>query len=309
MYLSICRLRGAAVCLAGLSAVGALALAGCGGSNSATHSTVAQSVGAFGSSSGVGGTTGSSGSGPAGGVTGQKGKTAGSAAQSGGSSSAQSEAAVTPGGGTTADGGKGHSENRTKSGHGTHAGRRSRGSTGGSPQASGSSGGPVSSAEDGVPFEIKNAAMQPTYRPFTRIYYDPTQTHPQIGQAVVFYFPIGVESGRCGGGNIGGQACQVAVPELTKILSVSRVVGLPGDKIAIQNGHVVRNGQSISEPGVEECGAKQPALEPGCQYPKPITVPAGSYYMVSDYRQLYQDDSRNFGGVSQAAIVGTVLGS
>jgi signal peptidase I len=160
-----------------------------------------------------------------------------------------------------------------------------------------------------VPFEVHIASMEPTYKPFTTVYYDPTQTHPQLGQVIVFYFPVGVEGGSCASQEIGGKACEVAQPGLTKVLTLSRVVGLPGETIAIQNGHIVRNGQLVSEPEIPTCGEQEEAKEPGCEYPAPITVPPESYYVVGDYRELYQSDSRAFGAVPQAAVVGTVLGS
>jgi signal peptidase I len=160
-----------------------------------------------------------------------------------------------------------------------------------------------------VPLEVKTASMRPTYKPFATVYYDPTQTHPQIGKAIVYYLPVGAGDGRCATPEIEGQACAVAVPGLTHVLSLSRVVGLPGDHVAIVNGHVVRNGQPVSEPTLPTCGVAEERYEPGCQYPKPITVPPESYYVLGDERAFWQEDSRHFGAVPQAAVVGTLLGS
>jgi signal peptidase I len=151
--------------------------------------------------------------------------------------------------------------------------------------------------------------MEPTYMSFDKIYYDPTEVHPKVGQAIIYYLPVGVEGGECASAEVGGRACAVAMPGLTHILSVGRVVGLPGETIAIEHGQVIRNGQSISEPGIASCGQKEPVKEPGCQYPKAITVPDESYYVLGDNRAFYEGDSRGFGAVTQSAIVGTVLGS
>jgi signal peptidase I len=151
--------------------------------------------------------------------------------------------------------------------------------------------------------------MEPTYKSFSTVYYDPTQTHPQIGQVIVLYYPVGVQSGECASKEIGGRACAAPIPGLTQVLSIKRVVGLPGEQIAVHNGWVVRNGQLISQPNIVPCGEKERAREPGCEYPTPITVPANSYYVMSDDRKVYQEDSRSYGAVPQSAVVGTVLGS
>jgi signal peptidase I len=174
---------------------------------------------------------------------------------------------------------------------------------------SGVGGDPTPNATDGVPFEIKTVAMKPTYESFSTVYYDPTQVHPQIGQAIVYYLPVGVEEGECASQEVGGRACAVAVPGLTHILSIGRVVGLPGETIAISYGHVIRNGQPVAEPSIASCGEKESTTEPGCEYPTAITVPAESYYILGDNRAFYEGDSRGFGAVTQAAVVGTVLGS
>jgi signal peptidase I len=207
-----------------------------------------------------------------------------------------------------------------RKGGGSHRGGRGhpgRGSTSKPASAnskpSGSGGGSAPSAapnsENGVPYEVHNAAMEPTYKAFTTVYYDPTQTKPQIGQVILFYMPAGAEEGTCASPEVGGRACAVASPGLSHNLSLARVVGLPGEEIAIQNGLVVRNGQPVSEPAIQPCGVKELASEPGCEYPKAITVPAGSYYVMADNRLLFQDDSRGFGAVPQEAVVGTLLGS
>lgn len=195
-----------------------------------------------------------------------------------------------------------------------HAGRGSASkpaSAGSTPAAPGgsSAGSAAPNSENGVPYEVHTAAMEPTYKPFTMVYYDPTQTSPQIGQVILFYLPAGAEEGTCASAEVGGRACAVASPGLSHNLSLARVVGLPGEEIAIHDGLVVRNGQPVSEPAIQPCGVKELETEPGCEYPKAITVPAGSYYVMADNRLLFQDDSRGFGAVPQEALVGTLLGS
>jgi signal peptidase I len=106
----------------------------------------------------------------------------------------------------------------------------------------------------------------------------------------------------------GGRACTTPVPGMTKSKEISfkRVVGLPGDSIAIRAGHVIRNGQpETPEPPTLPC-EKYERLN--CEFPTPIVVPAGHYYLMADNRGLYKEDSRLFGAVPQEYILGTVEG-
>jgi signal peptidase I len=194
---------------------------------------------------------------------------------------------------------------KTKSGASSGAGAGSGGAAGSG--SSGSSGASAPNANTGVPYEIATSSMEPTFQPETKIYYDPTRTHPQIGEVIVFYLPAGGEDGACGEAMIGGRACANPEPGQTASKSVSfkRVVGLPGDSIAIHEGRVIRNGQPESEPPIFPCG-KDEKVE--CEYPTPITVPADHYYVMADNRGLPKEDSRIFGAVPQEYILGTVEG-
>ena len=159
------------------------------------------------------------------------------------------------------------------------------------------------SAETGIPFPVHTASMEPTYQSGTTVYYNPTRTTPQIGEVIVFHPPAGIKGGRCGAKET-GNPCAVPIPGLSTGLSIKRVVGLPGDTIAIHSGRVILNGRPEREGPTLHCG-----VVAGCDFSKSIVVPAGEYFVMSDYRELYEEDSRVFGPVPQAAIVGTVEGS
>lgn len=162
---------------------------------------------------------------------------------------------------------------------------------------------PAGNENTGVPYEVATSSMLPSFKPLTKVYYDPTRTTPQLGDVVLFFLPVGATEGACGSIEAGGEACrEPGSSALTHTISMKRVVGLPGETIAMQGGQVIRNGQPVSESYVTGCTGA------GCEYSKAITVPAGSYYVMSDNRQLYQEDSRVFGAVPQAAIVGTIEG-
>lgn len=80
---------------------------------------------------------------------------------------------------------------------------------------------------------------------------------------------------------------------------VKRVVGLPGDRITLRDGRVVRNGRQMREPFIEACRG----IGSSCDFPRALTVPAGMYYVLGDNRGE-SDDSRFWGAVPRDAIVG-----
>jgi signal peptidase I len=164
----------------------------------------------------------------------------------------------------------------------------------------------VPAADKGVPYTVSTTSMEPTYKGETTVYYDPTRTHPRIGDVIIFRLPTGANGGGCRKVPVGGAPCQYPVPGLLKKTGIKRVVGLSGDTIAVHAGHVIRNGRPESESPTLPCGQDE---RTACEYPKAITVPAGHYYVMADYRAAAKEDSRVFGAVPQEAVLGTVEGS
>jgi signal peptidase I len=75
---------------------------------------------------------------------------------------------------------------------------------------------------------------------------------------------------------------------------VKRVIGLPGDSIAIANGIVSIDGAALRETSrVARDATNMPMLH----------VPAGAYFVLGDNRGD-SDDSRMFGAVPRAAVIG-----
>ena len=79
---------------------------------------------------------------------------------------------------------------------------------------------------------------------------------------------------------------------------IKRVVAGPGDRLRIDDGHVVLNGKQQTEPFAEPCGGGD-----GCDFPTEITIPAGHYFMMGDNRGS-SDDSRFWGPVPEKWIIG-----
>ena len=105
---------------------------------------------------------------------------------------------------------------------------------------------------------------------------------------------------------------------------VKRVVGLPGDAIALENNHLQVNGEAVAYEPVDQnkglvadagqfcvledlAGRKHPIqITPRQPAPRtfgPVTVPEGHYLMMGDNRDN-SADSRYFGFVARDRIVG-----
>ncbi len=80
---------------------------------------------------------------------------------------------------------------------------------------------------------------------------------------------------------------------------IKRVVGMPGDRILIQDGVVFVNGHRLAEPYV-------PAdYWDGRSFPA-VVVPEHCYYVLGDHRTM-SNDSRDFGPVAQSFIFGKAV--
>ncbi|MDG2991755.1 signal peptidase I [Candidatus Synechococcus calcipolaris G9] len=86
---------------------------------------------------------------------------------------------------------------------------------------------------------------------------------------------------------------------------IKRVVGLPGDRVAIREGRVFINDQPLDEPyldpatftGIDSCAGTQPYLD------RPQTIPEDSYLVLGDNRSNSYD-GRCWGIVPRNYIIG-----
>jgi signal peptidase I len=166
------------------------------------------------------------------------------------------------------------------------------------------------------PYVIPSGSMLPTLQVGQRILVDRFShtigSNPSLGDVTVFHPPSGSQvqfGGQCGIAGEGpsyeqgpsvGQSCSRPTRTADDDHNfVKRVVGLPGDRIEIRGGHVVRNGVLAKEPFAGGCS------DPDCNL-RAIVVPRGSYFLMGDNRDE-SDDSRYWGPVPRAWIIGKAV--
>jgi signal peptidase I len=137
------------------------------------------------------------------------------------------------------------------------------------------------------PYRIPSESMLDTLRPGDRVFVNRFIYHfrdVHRGDIVVFKAP--------GSG----------------LVLIKRVIGLPGETIALRDGRVYVNGRALDEPYVRRVGGR---AEPTEAFPtgtawalaQPYTVPSGCFFMMGDNR-TDSGDSREFGPVPHDRIIG-----
>ena len=156
------------------------------------------------------------------------------------------------------------------------------------------------------PYRIPSPSMVPTLDVGQRVLTNRLINHPSVGDIVVFHPPKGADPQTpiCGNPNQGEghpTACATSTPAESTQTFIKRVVGGPGDRISIANGHVTRNGVLEKDPYILDCGGG-----PNCNFRKTIVVPPGEYFMMGDNRGA-SEDSRFWGPVPKSWIIGVAF--
>jgi signal peptidase I len=156
------------------------------------------------------------------------------------------------------------------------------------------------------PYRIPSGSMIPTLEISQRVLTNRLDTSPSVGDIIVFHPPAGADPqpAVCGNPNQGTghpQPCGRPTANESSQTFIKRVVGLPGDRIQIINGHVYRNGVREKDSYIEPCTAGE-----DCNFPSPIVVPAGDYFMMGDNRGD-SDDSRYWGPVPKKWLIGVAF--
>jgi signal peptidase I len=155
------------------------------------------------------------------------------------------------------------------------------------------------------PYRIPSGSMEPTLAIGQRVLVDRIGMHfgdPHVGEIAVFHPPLDAQQQVCGPVphviRPGGAACAEPEPRDSGVNFIKRVVAGPGDVISIVEGHVIRNGRREKDSYIRPCDGA-----PECNFPTPIRIPAGHWFMMGDNRGE-SDDSRFWGPVPTGWIVG-----
>jgi signal peptidase I len=129
------------------------------------------------------------------------------------------------------------------------------------------------------PVKVEGTSMAPSLSDQERIFINKFVYHVGVierGDVVVFWYPL----------------------DRSKSF-IKRVIGLPGDLVAIRQGHVYINGQPLEEPYV-------PAEYMDFSDYAPLRVRPGEYFVMGDHR-VSSNDSRMFGPVAASYIYGKAV--
>jgi len=155
------------------------------------------------------------------------------------------------------------------------------------------------------PYRIPSESMVPTLQIGQRVLVNRIGNNfgdPAIGDVTVFHPPAGAENGKeCGAPREPDQPCPRPTADKADVNFIKRIVAGPGDKITIEDGHVVRNGKRQAEPFIRPCGGGE-----GCDLTTPITIPKDYYFMMGDNRGA-SDDSRFWGPIPRDWIIGNAF--
>ena len=155
------------------------------------------------------------------------------------------------------------------------------------------------------PYQIPSESMEPTLDPGQRVLVNRLSTKlgsdPEIGDVLVFHPPTGADANGprdCGVKREPGQACPEPTDEMSDQNFIKRVVAGPGDRLYIEDGHPVVNGEVAQEDFIRPCRGSSV-----CNLPEEIVIPPDHYFMMGDNRGA-SDDSRYWGPVPRDWIIG-----
>lgn len=129
------------------------------------------------------------------------------------------------------------------------------------------------------PVKVEGTSMTPLLADQERIFINKFvyhYRHIERGDVVVFWYPM----------------------DSSKSF-IKRVIGMPGETVVIEQGHVLINNLPLDEPYV-------PAQFADAGYYGPIKIPDGHYFVMGDHRSS-SNDSRVFGPVHERHIYGKAV--
>ncbi len=158
------------------------------------------------------------------------------------------------------------------------------------------------------PYRIPTGSMEPTLAGGQRVLVNRLTSSYRVGEIVVFHPPAGAEEQACGpkleAVDPGGAACDATQRRPASENFIKRIVAGPGDEIYISGGHVYRRVKGSTRfVGEKDSYIKPCGTSSECDFPRPIKIAPGHWFMMGDNRGD-SDDSRFWGPVPTAWIVG-----
>jgi signal peptidase I len=164
------------------------------------------------------------------------------------------------------------------------------------------------------PYSIPSGSMEPTLAIGQRVLVNRIGMKlngPHVGEIAVFHPPKEAQNEVCGPQphfiKFGGAACSQPELEKASVNFIKRIVAGPGDEIYIKGGHAFRKAAGTTrfvaekDSYIRQCGSS-----PECNFPTPIKIPPGHWFMMGDNRGE-SDDSRFWGPVPTGWIIGDAV--
>jgi signal peptidase I len=158
------------------------------------------------------------------------------------------------------------------------------------------------------PYRIPSGSMKPTLEIGERVLVNRFSTRlggdPERGDVIVFHPPASAVEGvhECAVPPADGRLCEVQGTRPADETFIKRVVAVPGDRLSIDDGIPVVNGERYrGDWRIIPCGGAD-----GCDYPQEITLSDDEYFVMGDNRPG-SDDSRFWGPVPREWIIGQAV--
>lgn len=134
------------------------------------------------------------------------------------------------------------------------------------------------------PHEIKGSSMEPSFHNGEYILTDKISykmRSPERGEVIIF-----------------------KAPRNPDVDYIKRIIGLPGERVKVQNGTVYVNDQAVKETYLQDLTSLFPGsmMQEGVE----ISIPDGSYFVLGDNRP-HSSDSREFGPIQANLIIGRAV--
>ncbi|MSQ14045.1 MAG: signal peptidase I [Dehalococcoidia bacterium] len=150
-------------------------------------------------------------------------------------------------------------------------------------------------------FRVEGASMEPSLLPHEYVFVNKLAYLQvpvgKIARSVPFWNPPGNQTLYPLGAPRFGDVIVFHAPGQDSRDFVKRVIGLPGDTVALRNGVVYVNARPLSEPYI--------LAIPAGQTLDPVKVPPGQLFVMGDNRPA-SNDSRAWGPVAISKVIGRV---